>query len=576
MATRTIRLRDLSSALSQRLSSHFKDRPRETTPADTVAARKRRAVKFAEWRLGRVMRHGAIIGLPAGKYFSFLQELSLTRKYSAHEVVTIPGLAHFAIVSDSAASNLFAVLLSYIEGARRLNGLEGIFLSGMIHAQTVGNRALFARGAYVWKEFDKASSEEIPRAGYLTFFDREHSVLSTMRAETAGRLYAALRTDAFRSQSLTNLVQTLGSDQSGVPLNLPGDGDAAMDRDHCKDLVNSLVQVGGVVVGLVAGGGAYTTGSNTDASLGRLALGFGVPVGVGAALGPIISTFACKDSASAVNDAVNGLVAAVQSGAITVDQALAAAAKLGAGSEPTAPASDGRSLDQVLADSPDQYSDVSAEDIANDLSAPTSDASGKPDSIDQATWNLVNSLTDSPNSSDSAPTAAPNDTSAPSTDSPSSDPADPTPSDDSPTAEDTPTPDDGPSPSPSGMPTPDGDGGGGNGGFPVGVIGPWVAGFEPDGGGDGNPSPKGDTGMPTPDNGGPGGPVALPSGSILIPASGAFGAGLINTAGLVQAVVSEGASKDIASCSISGIPRFNADGSIGTVGFMGQRGISSL
>jgi hypothetical protein len=150
----------------------------------------------------------------------------------------------------------------------------------------------------------------------------------------------------------------------------------------------------------------------------------------GATFGPVIFTYACKDD------------------------------KVGAsGGEPAPPEVSG-TIDSLLNDSPDPYFDVTPQDLANELPAPSLDSSGKPDSVDQETWDLVNWAT-SPDDSSGAGTAG--ETGSTPTGGTEGETGPPTP------------------PQPEGIPNPDSDASGAPP-FGIGPIGPWAASFDPEAG----------------------------------------------------------------------------------------------
>jgi hypothetical protein len=367
-----------------------------------------RSTNFVRWRIGRIVRRGGLIALPASKYFAFLQHLRLASKYQAHEQVLTPGLAQFAILPDANATALFVHLLAYVQGAKRLTGLEGLFLSCMLHLQTTAHRALFAAGAAAWREFGPSRDETAQRSGYVLVYDRQQNVLTALHAKYVRQLYSSLATDRFHSPSLALFIRGLG-DAKGSPTTGPLDlpFGAADDRDHCKDRTNTIVQAVGVILGAAAGAIAASQQDKgspgyADRLLGIFGLSIGGGAATGAAAAPWIASAACKDGTPEPtgNDAVvSGLVAAVQSNAMSVDQALDAASAIG--SEPNPPATSG-DLDSLLDGSPDPYFDVTPEDLANELpgSSGLGGSEDKPDNVDQETWDLINQLT-SPSPEDS-------------------------------------------------------------------------------------------------------------------------------------------------------------------------------
>jgi len=534
------------------------------------------AVRLARRRIGRLMRRGGLIALPAPRYFGVLQQLALTNKLDSHRHVLMPGLAHFAFTHDAAARSFAAHLLTFVESTRRISGLEGLFLSCMQDAQNTGHQSLVAAGAAAWRSFGPHRADHPRNSAHLLVYDRALNVLTAVAAKHTTELYKAVAKDGFRAGSMASFVRNLGHDAAAPttgPLNIPFG--AADDRDHCKDRTNTIVQIGGALLGVAVGAIVSSQLSGADNNLGNQLGAWGLSLSGGVVLGqtfaPLIATYGCKNDGTPGNSsddvAVSTLVAGVQSGAITLDQALQIAG--GMGGEATAPSTSGSS-DSMLNNSFDPYFDISPTDLLDDAGqTPASGTQGendKPDNVDQETWDLVNYLTqpDSSGSTGSSDTSGAGGTSSGGDGTSTG------------TGSGGDTGTGGPPPDPSGIPNPDGDGRGG-GPFGIGPLGPWVAGFDPEGGSGSSPgSPKkpkgGQLSLPNPEGGGPQGPFALPNGSVFIPAPSVFGRGAIGIGGIVRSIAIEGSNGTTASCIIVGMPRLNPNGSLGTAGFLQQRG----
>jgi hypothetical protein len=437
--------------------------------------------------------------------------------------------------------------------------------------RTAGHQSLVAAGADAWRSFGPHRGDPRPRKGYLLVYDRNLNVLTILRNQHVPSLYAAISKDGFGAPSIAGFVRSLGADKAAPttgPIDIPFG--AADDRDQCKDRTNTIVQIGGLVLGIAGGaiGSSQLSGHDNDLgnSLGVWGLSVAIGVGSAQALAPIIATYGCKDGTksgaanSNDNTTVASLVTLVQNGAISVDQALQIAG--GAGGEPAPPSVSG-DLDSLLANSPDPYAGVNPMDLLNELPAPSdqSTGDGKTSTGDGETdtgtpqWitDLVNWVT------------TPNGGPMPGTDTSTSG-----------GTSGTDTSGKG-GPPPSSMPNPDSDGSGGPP-FPVGPLGPWVAGYDPEAGGQGasgsSPKPpgRGPLSMPNPEGGGPEGPFALPYGGVFFPAPSIFGSGGVDTGAVVRSVFIEGSDSKTASCAIVGLPRMNIDGSLASAGFMQQRG----